>query len=179
MAEQKQLNIGVDYGGVCSISAENYEDSKKLINEEINMPGCREALKKLKSLGHKLVLVSFCGARRARQTREYLAPLGLFDELVFVKNRDHKTKICKFYGLDVMIDDRLDILETVAPTQAILFDYGSYTDKPFGVVPSTVKKDTKIYYSSSWPSTLDLLSTMQPLGLVPDKTFTIDNLCYV
>ena len=83
------LRIGVDYGGVCSASAEHCD------SEQIDVPGCLETLRLMKQNGHYLVLISFCGAKRAKATREYLEPLNVFDKMYFVKNKLFKNQICQ------------------------------------------------------------------------------------
>ena len=114
------LRIGVDYGGVCSASAEHCD------SEQIDVPGCLETLRLMKQNGHYLVLISFCGAKRAKATREYLEPLNVFDKMYFVKNKLFKNQICQYEGIDVMIDDRQDVLNTITPADTILF--GMRTD---------------------------------------------------
>jgi hypothetical protein len=102
------LRLGIDFGGVCSRDSEKYEtDSKD--DQDINVPGCTKALEELKRQGHYLVLVSFCGKNRADTTRRSKA-MGYFHEVYFVKKRPSKSQVCHALGLDVLIDDRSDIL---------------------------------------------------------------------
>lgn len=130
--QSARLSIGVDYGGVCSWHDDNYEASSKTEADNktndasINMPDCVESLEKLKSLGHRLVLISFCGASRARKTRAMLEPLELFDVMYFVKKRKYKQLVCQKEGIDIMIDDRLDVLQTIKTAETVLFDMFSH-----------------------------------------------------
>ncbi len=121
------LTIGIDYGGVCSKHDANnedkYEDDNFVGEVGINVPDCLEILRYLKSLGHTLILISYCGVKRANETKKYFRTLqnNPFSELFFVKKRAYKKEICAYRGVDVMIDNRLDILATIAPTYTMHF----------------------------------------------------------
>lgn len=167
------LKIAVDFGGVCSVHSERYETKEEGI-EGINVPGCIETLTALKAAGHKLILLSFCGARRAKNTRDYLTEkhTGLFDELIFVKDRKYKSVICNRYGIDVLIDDRQDILSTVAPTQSILFTYenelaGKKTQAP-----------KYMHIAKTWDDVPVILIRIKKLDLAPNNSINISKLCY-
>lgn len=120
---KQKYTIGVDYGGVCSIHAAQHEDGKFNGNTELNVPGCVEALTELKTRGHKLVLISFCGKARADATNKYFAKYypDLFDVVIFVKKRTLKNQHCIEQKVDFMIDDRLDVLETITTAKKIWF----------------------------------------------------------
>lgn len=131
------LRIGVDYGGVCSIQDVKYEDGT--FNEELtmNVPDCLESLQTLKTQGHQLFLISFCGAKRAAKTREYLSTINHpFDELYFVKDRRYKRDVCEKLGIDLMIDDRLDVLCTLGATPTLHFGKGHVTDSECQFTPT-------------------------------------------
>lgn len=131
------LRIGVDYGGVCSASAEHCD------SEQIDVPGCLETLRLMKQNGHYLVLISFCGAKRAKATREYLETLNVFDKMYFVKNKLFKNQICQYEGIDVMIDDRIDVLNTIMPpADTILFEMQSDACQITDEIKSTDSKTT-------------------------------------
>jgi uncharacterized HAD superfamily protein len=175
MAEAKKLCIGVDFGCVCSVHAERYEqDTKSDELELINIPGCKEALTALRAAGHELILVSFCGAKRAGITKAYLKEQGLFDKLVFVKNRKYKASVCKFFGIDILIDDRLDVLQSIAPTRALHFTYEA---EVFGKGHKIYSKQ-KMLEANTWPKAVEVLSKVEPLGLVPDPAVMMDEICY-
>ena len=171
------LRIGVDFGGVCSVHADQYEsdvDSEELIN----VPGCVEALRSLRANGHSLHLVSYCGARRAAATRAYLEPLALFDSLTFVRSRDFKKHACAALGLDVLIDDRLDILATIAPTQPLHFTYEAKFDASlYGKL--FTNKGITIFAADSWPRTLEVVRELKKLSLEPQEGVLLDNMCYL
>ena len=109
---RKKMRIGIDFGGVlCDL------ESKENI---ISMTGAIEALKFLRERGHTLVLVSFCGRKRALETLPVVKPY--FDEIYFVKKPTLKQIVCQNRCLNVLIDDRSDIIASITkPTVGILF----------------------------------------------------------
>ena len=88
--------------------------------------------------GHYLVLVSFCGPKRAWSTRRQIQLDKYFDEVYFVKNRRFKDDVCKARCLDVLIDDRLDILKSLTSTQSIHFKTTDMYEGPKGFRPTYV-----------------------------------------
>jgi len=115
------MRIGIDFGGVLvkhDSSNENH-DAKEDTNFDVNkVPWMEGALETLASLAatkkHQLFIVSFCGKKRELETREALkakvAPFIPESNWIFVRDRKLKSKACKDNQIDVMIDDRLDIL---------------------------------------------------------------------
>ena len=65
------FKIGIDFGGVLSSKSIN-QNGAEHINTCIDMPFAIENLLKLKSHGHKLFLISFCGRTRAVETNKSL-----------------------------------------------------------------------------------------------------------
>jgi hypothetical protein len=123
------LKIGIDFGGVLTIYNKHHrseEDEHQSI--EINMPGAIDSLIKLKEAGHELYLISYCGARRAIATKRSLLRAlprkDLFNGLYFVKRTSDKADVCRLLGCDVMIDDKLQILNNIhrlIPTMKFLW----------------------------------------------------------
>lgn len=117
--------LGIDFGGVLSIH-DSPDTGKEHRSVAINMPYALETLRKLKSDGHRLVLVSFAGKSRSIETMasiEETCP-DVFDCIYFVKDKAHKLAICQYEGCDVMIDDREDILESFIGTDVMPILYG-------------------------------------------------------
>lgn len=115
-ATSYKFNIGVDFGGVLSS-----KDTKgaEHVNTCIDMPFAIESLLKLKALGHKLFLISFCGKTRAIETKQSLETTmisestscaSLFDAIYFVKDTKFKRPMCEYLNCHFMVDDRDDIL---------------------------------------------------------------------
>jgi len=107
--------IGIDFGGVLSI---HDRTQNNLIDEHthttLNMPNALVSIQKLVDNGHILNLISFCGRTRAYETRDSLDNIKhLFDKQYYVKNAMDKGKICSMIGAHIMIDDRIDILDSV------------------------------------------------------------------
>lgn len=169
------LKIAVDFGGVCSVHAERYESDETKDLEPINVPGTVESLQALRQAGHTLILLSFCGAKRAHTTNAYLLEkhTDLFDMLVFVKKRSSKAAVCKKYGIDVLIDDRVDILTTIAPTQGILF---TYEDTLAGKTPP--KGPRGMLVASGWQEVLELVPRVKSLNLPIQPDLDITRLCH-
>lgn len=113
-SEKTNLTIGIDFGGVLSLH-DRGADNEGHKSDAIDMPNALETLQKLKSLGHKLILISFCGKGRAIKTKDSVMAtcLDVFDRLVFVKNKKFKGEICRKYGCDLMIDDTLELLKDI------------------------------------------------------------------
>ncbi len=166
------LKIGVDYGGVCSMHDAKHEDETFSGEVGINIDGCLTALHQLKAMGHTLVLVSFCGARRARETRKYFATLGdqnPFSDMYFVKKRGYKGDVCKKLGLDMLIDDRLDILQNIKPTWTL----------HFGGHPSDAGSKFKPkFYAKDWAAVMALAGNFRALGVQPDASVDLSSKIY-
>ncbi len=152
---EAKLRIGVDFGGVCTPMRKDYEHGE--LPSKMDMPHCCESLLELKNQGHYLVLVSFCGRNRANSTRRDLPLQKYFDEVYFVKDRNFKNDICKAKALDVLIDDRKDILDTLEHTEGLLF----------GVKPL-----------ENWKNIVFYLSRMKSKTLVPDEELNIYKLIH-
>lgn len=168
------LKIAVDFGGVCSVHSERYEAKDMDGLEPINVPGCVEALQEMKKQGHKLYLLSFCGAKRAKSTRDYLNEKhkDLFDVLIFVKNRKFKANLCAKHGIDVLIDDRQDILSNIKPTQSILF---TYEDTLAG---KAIQAPKNMAVASSWEEVLKVLPSIKKLDLPEQPDVIVGPMCY-
>lgn len=166
------LTIGIDFGGVCSVHSERYETKDVDETELINVPGCVATLTALRNAGYKLILVSFCGAKRAAATRAYLKDKGLFNDLVFVKDRKYKASVCERFGIDVLIDDRQDILSTIAPTQSILFTYEN------DLAGKKTQAPKYMHIAKNWGDVLTILPNIKRLGRIPNETIDLTPLGY-
>lgn len=109
------LKIGIDCGGVLCSSSTFDNNQNNEINTGINIDGAFESITELKNQGHELFLISFCGRHRAEETRHILnesAP-NIFKELYFVNKKTNKIHVINYLGCDVMIDDRIELLEYI------------------------------------------------------------------
>jgi len=106
------MKIGIDIGGVCSYKSDKYESETEEMKEIINVKDCVNSLYKLKENNHMLYIVSFCGKKRVKNTREQIELLynGLFTDMFFVKNKLKKNQILKYCGMDIMIDDTISVI---------------------------------------------------------------------
>ncbi len=133
------FNIGVDFGGVLSVHDSNFEDAQHR-NISIDMPLAVENLLKLRELGHRLFLISFCGRARAIETLNSLKTTtitdtmtcaGLFEEIIFVKDIENKRNVCEHLNCHFMVDDRedvqLEVSKSACNTKSILFGAESHS----------------------------------------------------
>jgi hypothetical protein len=125
------------------------------------MPGALEALIQLKEQGHQLYLISFCGRRRAAETKQVVLDScpDLFEELYFVENKALKKNICAEIQCDVMIDDTLDILVDIYKSNK---NIQLYWFQPFEKKGNTNIK--KIILVESWPDVLDKITLKSALN---------------
>jgi len=108
------MRIGIDCGGVLFPTNTKFEGGgEDTTQTEEWMPGALQSLDTLRKLGHELFVVSFCGKRRALETREKLLEVKdvIPPEHVFiVKDKLKKGTVCRNEGIQVLIDDRQDVL---------------------------------------------------------------------
>lgn len=171
----KALTIGIDFGGVLSSNdtkniSELKDGESGHINVSIDIEGALEGLKSLKNSGHKLVLISFCGKRRAIETAESIkkcAP-GLFDKFYFTKKKDYKKHICVHAGVDIFIDDTYSILADIA-NNTIQRHLIHFTGNP-GFEQQENIYIPNITTISSWPEIVEFCSIINPHHIpVEDK----------
>ena len=111
---KKLFTIAFDLGGVIfaasndtNIFCQNYLDTA------LN-PGIMDIIKELsqdKSI--KLIVLSKAYPNNARKSREVLRHYGLdeyFNSIIFCEKREQKFPICQAMEVNVMIDDREDVL---------------------------------------------------------------------
>lgn len=172
-ATSDKFNIGVDFGGV--LSSKDTLGTEH-VNTCIDMPFAVENLLKLKALGHKLFLISFCGKTRAIETKlslettmisEKVSCASLFNEIYFVKDTKFKKAVCEYLNCHFMVDDRDDILFEVQNsacktipnifgqrkhnTLTPAFDWNIVTtiieSSPYFATELTVEKPTKLLHN--------------------------------
>ena len=105
------MNIGIDFGNVLSI----LDEENKSRNLCMNMPFALDSLFTLKSQGHKLFLISFCGKSRPLETstailKEYP---DLFENMFLTRAKKYKLEVYQLICADILIDDTLEILQHV------------------------------------------------------------------
>jgi hypothetical protein len=126
------MKIGIDFGGVLSVTDISGAEHR---NSLINIPHAIESLRGLVDAGHVLYLLSFCGRTRAFETRDSIeqhSASGLFAGQYYVKRKEFKGDICKKLGIDCMIDDCADVLESIVfknpSTRGVLFGPDGWLD---------------------------------------------------
>jgi hypothetical protein len=139
--ENKQNNkeipvtrIGIDCGGVLFAHDTKYDKTNASHTEDTSstscwMSGALDALEELKKRNCELFIVSFAGKKRGDETRKTI--LSTVNHLIpennifIVNDRKLKGHICKEHNLQVLIDDRKDVLmeaqKTYPSLKCILF----------------------------------------------------------
>ena len=165
MAAGQKLRIGVDCGGVCRSLNES---------ELFSVPDSLKILREL-SKTHELYLISFAGAKRARETRKQFEDSypDLFVKLFFVKDPLHKNEICKYIGADVMIDDRTDILESITHDIHKIH----FTGDP-AYSHETTPVGTQLIPGTSWRNVYALIQNLTSKSHEPDETVQLYKYCY-
>lgn len=172
------FNIGIDFGGV--LSAHDATIGAEHVNTAIDIPLAVDNLLKLRGLGHKLFLISFCGKSRAVETIKSLKDsyisagiscADLFSGIFFVKDKKFKKEMCEYLNCHFMVDDREDILqsinESLCKTVPILF--GTEETQTNFKTASNWNQVTEIILSTPHFSTSSTsLSIEKPIKLLYD-----------
>lgn len=166
------LRIGIDLGNVCMTGGDHYGQADG--TSALNVPDCIESLRTLRDAGHHLYIISWCGARRATATMPIVASLGLFDGVYFVRDRRYKDMVCQRLGIDVMIDDRMDVLQSITLSQTMQFR---------GCIPSSDPRCMgtfePTYSADDWINARYILSAVLPTGLVPNIRISLSAYCHL
>jgi hypothetical protein len=160
--------IGIDFGGVLSVDDALLPASPH-INTRIDMPGAYEAIVEL-SKDHKLFLISFCGKRRAMETKASIQSSGLakhFAGLYFVKHPDYKSQLTRYLGCDAMIDDRVDVLDNIRVYDNKIHTLLFNNPAPSSHIPTP-----------GWGDVLSLIPNLTDTSIMRDETIDITRLCY-
>lgn len=163
------MKIGIDFGGVLSIT-DTITTLKPHMNTSIDMPGAKEAIIEL-AKHHELFLISFCGKRRAIETKASIITAGIFDyftSLYFVKHPEYKSQITKYIGCDLMIDDNIDVLDNISKHNDTIYTL---------LLLDTTHKNGHIHVSS-WNNTVTLINSLDKRNVLNDKMIDITRFCY-
>ncbi len=168
------FTIGIDFGGVLSRHSAVQDESQPIVehvNTAIDMPYAVETLQILKAEGHALHIISFCGKNRARESSAALTEHNLahlFDTQNYVKNKMFKAQLCEYLGCDIMIDDRLPVLDNVKARIP-----GIHTIW-FG---SDVAHEKHVS-AKTWLDVHRILKTFPEKTCEPNNSISIDHLCH-
>ena len=110
--------VASDIGGVLLQS--RYAADGNTADHSADAEWLEGALDGLRSLteSHIVYLLSFCGKKTEDATRERLKTAGVHiwlpeERWLFCRNRKHKPILMKEYGIELLIDDRDDIIANV------------------------------------------------------------------
>jgi hypothetical protein len=114
------MKIGIDVGGVLvekddRDTSGGAEDTKMVSGSVTWVEGALETAKKL-SEKHELYIISFCGKKRELETINELRNAKVYEYIpesrwFFCRDRKHKPKIMIDNNVEVLVDDRYDIVE--------------------------------------------------------------------
>jgi hypothetical protein len=116
------MKIGIDIGNV--IIGGKGEDTTFFTEEFLKTPqvdGAFHSIKTIVESGHDVYLISKCGPAVQAKTWDWLDHYLFFEKtgvnaakVYFVIHRDDKTPVARALELDVFIDDRKDVLLSMA-----------------------------------------------------------------
>jgi hypothetical protein len=160
--------IGIDFGGVLSVDDTLVSSPHR--NTAVDMRGAKEALAEL-SKDHKLFLISFCGKRRAMETKASIVEAGLdkyFTGLYFVKHPDYKAQLTRYLGCNVMIDDTVYVLDNIRV----------HNDKIHTILFNPIKLSITHSFAKNWETVELILYNSEYRHIECDETIDITRLCY-
>jgi hypothetical protein len=163
----KMFRIGIDFGGVLSI---HDGAAAEHCNTLINMPEAVANVEKLMALGHQLYIISFCGSKRARETKMSVDSTQLkFINQYYVKNKDYKREVCDYLGCHFMIDDRQEILDHIKQhnKQIITIQFGECK-----------QQHPRHKYASNWDEVFNIIDTTPPFEMLPNVDTNLSKLVY-
>lgn len=177
--------IAIDAGGVLvfKTNGDETEESRKPIH------GAFEALTKLKELGYELNLISFAGRKTAILNIEDMAKFypNLLDRQFYVKNKLEKLAVCRSIGAIVLIDDTLEILQTLhqglyqgtkkeiksMDIQGVLFTGDSDESKNL-----VINEESRITVAKDWSQVVTICENLIKKTIVPDDSIELSRFVY-
>jgi hypothetical protein len=123
-----------------------------------------------------LYIISYCGASRAKQTRDSLDSSGLssfFRYQYYVKEREYKKHICNYLGADFMIDDREEILN----------DVNEANPKITTILFGKKKPQKKVHkWAENWVQVVEIIDEIidenKKTKVVDDPSLDISSFCH-
>lgn len=127
----KQLTVGIDIGNVI-IGGDGPEDTSFFSDNFLRTPMIKDAFDSIATIASTsdVWLISKCGEKVQAKTLAWLEDRDFFaitgvnpEQVIFCKTRPEKAGIAERLGLDVFIDDRTDIIDSMKGivAQPILF----------------------------------------------------------
>lgn len=113
---KRVFTIAFDLGGVV-FSCDNDIFSDKYLETELT-PGIYDLILHLFKSGAKLIVISKAFPNNAKKSKEILKMYGLddvFNSIIFCEKNESKADIAKAMGVNVMIDDKKEVLDRFDP----------------------------------------------------------------
>jgi hypothetical protein len=144
--------LGIDVGGVLIERADEDDDTSFFGSHPMDTPAVEGAFTALAALcagpfAFRVHIVSKAGPKIAALTHEWLETKRFFAEtgvstanIWFVRRREEKHDVCRRLGITHFVDDRVDVLTTLATVaHRYLFTGGLGTDPPPSDVPGDIE----------------------------------------
>jgi hypothetical protein len=153
--------IGMDFGGVLCLHDKKGES-------KINMPGAIEALNILNKNEHDVYLISYGGSKEFIYNRWLNIKKDGYDvyftHQYYVKQRNFKKYICDYIGCQIMIDDRIEILDDIKENNPgiITILFGEYTT------------NESHYLANNWEQVVELINNIR-VNPQPLKDIDVSN----
>jgi hypothetical protein len=111
VVKKDKAYIGIDAGGVLLHKSRGEHVPVNQVQSRNPIIGALAPLIKMKENGNKLILISFASRQLAKLNASDIEKNypGVFDAMFFVKDKMEKVALCRYLGIDVMIDDTVDV----------------------------------------------------------------------
>lgn len=164
------MKFGCDVGGVITRAVEEGSDTSFFTDNFLNTPMVDGALESIARIAQAVgpencFIISKCGENTAEKTRKWLAhhefyaATGMTEEQVFFcRKRPEKAPIAAELGLDVFVDDRIDVLfhmGGIVPCR-VLFDPDCEQEGP---LVDALRNDLTV--CRSWEDVEEYVNTLQ------------------
>lgn len=154
--------LGIDIGGVIIQPAETAGDTSFFSSAYLDTPPVEDAFEAIAQLreerfGDDIYLVSKCGPGVQQKTLNWLSHRNFYEltgvarqHVHFCRDRADKAPICKRLGIDIFIDDRVDVLRHLETVETRIQFQSTDKAKKERASFALIKVD-------SWVDILDLL----------------------
>ena len=133
--------IAFDLGGVI-FSADNDIFSDKYLESEL-IPGIYQLILHLSQCAQvKLIIISKAFPKNAKKSREILMSYGLdklFNSIIFCENNNSKFPIAKAMNVNIMIDDKKDVLDCFDSTIKTFLFTSNRVNELYQFINTTIK----------------------------------------
>ncbi|MEO1028480.1 MAG: hypothetical protein AAFX02_05420 [Pseudomonadota bacterium] len=158
----KPKTLGIDIGGVIIQPAETAGDTSFFSSAYLDTPPVADAIEAIAQLreerfGDRICLVSKCGPGVQQKPLNWLENRNFYvltgiapDRVHFCRERADKAPICRRLGVDIFIDDRIDVLRHLETVETLIQFQSTEKAKK-------EQADFELIRVNSWMNVLDQL----------------------